>query len=112
MHIGELINFEGKDFIKKENKARNQNEDLIEQFVKQINLERQESSQLKTVTFMAVKMKLKNKMSVSHNNNSQIYQFFQECMRYKSFKGSFSKCFFGATKIKTPAKEDKLEHKK
>lgn len=77
-------------------------DDVINEFVKEINQERVgkhylkngKKVQLKPVTFMAVKMKL----YAIRNKRQDLYEFLSECRDYKNRQGSFSKIFFGATK--------------
>ena len=69
-------------------KARNEREELLEQFVAEINRER-EGTNYKPVTFMAIKVK------TAHLDLYDLKYFYRQCLLYK---GGFSKCFFGALK--------------
>ena len=65
--------------------------DLIQEFQKEVNLER---PRLKQLPFVAIRIKL------SHLNEESLRTFMNQCKDYKNRKGSFSKCFFGALKVK------------
>lgn len=100
MHISELLQAENQFLPQIQRKGpRNEIEEILQQFVSQINLERAENRRLKPTTFMAVKMRL---LAICRDKYA-LRDFYQECLRYKNRpqgNGSFSRCFYGATKTK------------
>ena len=67
---------------------------IISQFVEEINKERVDTK-FKPITGKVVAIKL------SHiKDNNTLYYFLSTCRDYKNRYNSFSKCFFGALKVK------------
>lgn len=78
-----------KDY-KIERKKTNPRSDLVQMFQVEINKERRQK-----LPWIAVSQK------VSHIKSfANLLDFYNQCLRYRSLKGSFGKCFFGALKIK------------
>lgn len=91
-------------FNQKTTKHRNQRAELIEQFQVEINKERVEEDgrlkdkRYKKLSYVAVLKK------VEHLKDPDLYIFYKDCMDGKQRRGSFSKVFFGALKVKRPEK--------
>lgn len=76
------------------NKTLNERQYILSQFLEEINKERM-GTKWKKLTGRAVAMKL------SHlKDNNTLYYFLSICKDAKNRNGSFSKCFFGALKVK------------
>lgn len=80
-------------FNQKTTKHRDQRAELIEQFLVEINKER-EGTKYKKLSYKVVLLKLK------HIPDTDLYIFYKECLDGKQRRGSFSKVFFGALKVK------------
>lgn len=95
-NISEILN---KIDRSQKSKITNERQDIIRQFLEEINKERI-GTKYKQLTGRAVAMK------VSHlKDNSTLYYFLSQCKDYKNRNGSFSKYFFGSLKVreeKTP----------
>lgn len=78
--------------VPKLNLAKSEQDDIINHFKLAIDKERGKRGPVK---FMAVKMKL----HAIRNDKQALREFYATCLDYKRRKGSFSKAFFGATKI-------------
>ena len=66
----------------------------VELFVLELNKERL-GTKYKPLAARTVAVK------VSHVPTNELHDFYQQCMRYKKEKGqAFSKCFWGALKVK------------
>ena len=75
-------------------KITNERQDIIRQFVENINAERI-GTKYKPLSPRAIAVK------VGHlKDNQTLYYFLSQCNTYKKEKGSFSKCFFGALRIR------------
>lgn len=72
----------------------NERQDIIRQFVEEINKERI-GTKFKPLTGRAVAIKLG-----MIKTNQGLYEFFSICRDYKNRNGSFGKRFWGALKIK------------
>jgi hypothetical protein len=68
----------------------NQRQEMIKRFLDKINADRK-GTKFKQMTARGVAMKL------AYVKTSELYNFFKTCENYK---GEFSKCFFGALRIK------------
>jgi hypothetical protein len=77
-----------KDY-KVERRKTNPRSDLIKSFQQQLNREGFD------IPWIGVNMKLIHIKDYDH-----LKDFYKKCLEYKSKKGSFSRCFFGALKIK------------
>lgn len=89
MEIAEIIN--KIDRVQK-SRITNERQDIIRQFLEEINKERL-GSKYKPMTARGVAIK------VGHlKDNHTLYYFLSECKSYKHRNGSFSKYFFGALK--------------
>ena len=77
-----------------ETKLRSERACIISEFVKEINFDRQGTSYFPTTgKVIAIK--------TSHLSLKDLRDFYKDCWRYKiEGKGEFSKCFFGALKIR------------
>ena len=101
MNIGDFLNLRPYNFIihRKENPngpkihKGTERSDMIKQFMDLINKER-EGTKFKKVNYITINMKL------THLSLNDLYYFMSECKDYKNRHGSFSKCFFGALKVK------------
>ena len=95
-----------KDFKIEKTNDKNPCDTLINEFKNKINNEREKQGwkykkgerwiKLKPISFMAVKMKL----YAIRNNEFALQTFLTDCNDYANRKGSFSKCFNGATRVK------------
>lgn len=74
-------------------KAKTEEDELIQEFVDEINKERV-GTKYKKVSFMAIKMKL----YAIKNNAFELRRYLSECRDYKNRNGSFSRRFFGGLK--------------
>lgn len=75
-------------------RIKSERADIIRQFLEEMNKERL-GTKYKPLTARAVAIK------VGHlKDNATLYYFLSMCKDYKNRKGSFSKYFFGALKIK------------
>lgn len=74
-------------------KITNERQDIIRQFVDEINTER-EGTAYKKIWPKVVAIKL------GHLKKDELYWFLSTCKEYKAKHGSFSKAFFGALKTK------------
>ncbi len=83
----------------KKSKHKTELGELISEFVDEINTERINTKYPK-VTYMQIYSKL----GAINKDKFALSQFLSECRDYKRRKGSFSKCFYGATKTKETAK--------
>lgn len=80
--------------IKQKSKITNERQDIIKQFLEEINKERI-GTKFKPMTGRGVAMKL-----ALLKTNQELYQFLSICKDYKNRHGSFGKRFFGGAKIK------------
>lgn len=88
--INQLFNIEKYQ----EKKINSERASIISEFVEEINKERI-GTKFKKIQPRAVAIKL------GHIKNKQdLYYFLSTCKDYKKRNGSFSKCFFGALKVK------------
>lgn len=86
-----LVKYEKKD--KKKRGITNERQQIISQFVKEINDERGTKMKPLTDKYIAVKLGILK-------TNQELYEFLSECRDYKSRNGSFGKRFFGGFKEK------------
>jgi len=87
MHIAEFLQIDSP-------KVKSERADILSQYLEHINKERLHTK-WKPLTGRGVAMKL------SHiKDNQTLYYFLSQCKDYKNRHGSFSKCFFGALKVK------------
>lgn len=86
-----------KSYILKKEKSKHKTEEgeIISEFMNEINLERI-GTKFRKVNFMSVRTKLE----AIANNKQAMREFLSNCKDSKSRSGSFSKCFYGALKIK------------
>lgn len=87
------FNFEKLKVSEKDDNTRICN-DIINEFVKEINKER-EGTKFRKVSFIAIRQKL----YAIKDNPFLLQEFLKECRDYKHRSGSFSKYFFA--KLKT-----------
>lgn len=73
----------------------NERQDIIRQFVEEINKERFPYKKYKELSPRAVAVKLGHL-----KDNATLYFFLSQCNTAKRERGSFSKCFFGALKVR------------
>ena len=81
--------FELTQNYKIERKKTNPRGDLIKLFQEELNKEGN------SIPWIGVNMKL-----LHIKNYMDLEKFYKKCKEYKSFKGSFGKCFFGSLKVK------------
>ena len=79
--------------IRQQSKANSNRASIIEMFVTEINRERFKTKYGKIAPRVVA-------IKVGHIKGDDLYAFHRQCMDYKNVKGSYSKCFFGALKVR------------
>lgn len=97
-HISEQLQlFTTPSSVRPKGAPRNENEEIINDFMDEVNSERASQGRPR-LSYMAIKMKL----YAIRGNNFELRRFLSECRDYKNRNGSFCKLFFGATKKDGP----------
>lgn len=81
--------------IEKTSKHKTEIGEIISEFVDEINAER-----LNTKYPQVKFMQIYSKLGAINKDKFALSQFLSNCKDYKRRNGSFSKCFYGATKTK------------